>query len=216
MEGPMHEPQTILEEARLIKSLLLQLPRDWDGKAAIQEMKRRDYQWRQLEWIGFYGEMIAKDALSDHCRIPGKRYGNVIFDAFSVINWDIKVHPNHQKSAILNDREAIDLSIREHGQHGLIMLCVGCQYDIDGSFKEWHDTLKGGMSLYEKERIYRGAPSRKRKTSATLIDIAVVLLDEEVCRRLGSAQKDWRNADGSPRREKYSIDHALMEELSIR
>ncbi len=212
----MHDLNATLEEARQIKSLLLHLPRDWDGKSAIHEMKRRDFQWRQLEWIGFYGEMIAKEALSNHCRIPGKKYGNVVFDAFCLINWDIKVHPVHQPSAILNDREAIDLSVDENGHHGLIMLCVDCQYDADGSFKAWHDTLKGGLSLYEKERIYRKAPSRKRKTSATLTDIHIVLLDKESCERLGSAQKDWRNADGSPRREKYSIAHALMEELSIR
>lgn len=212
----MSIPGQLLDEARMIRDLLQRLPREWDGKSAILDMKRHDDQWRQLEWIGFYGEMIAKKALHGHCKIPGKRYGKVVFDVFCSVNWDIKVHPNQQRSAILNDREAIDLSIGEHGYHGLIMLCTDCTYDTDGSFKVWHDALKGKMSVYEQERIYRGAPSRKRKTSATLTDIHIVLLNEETCRRLGSAQKDWRNAGGSPRREKYSITHVLMEELSIR
>ena len=197
----MSRKEDVINTARLLlRTLVLRLPRSWDGKAAILEMKRRNDQWRQLEWIGWYGEMIAKDALRGSCEIPGRRYGHVVFDAFSLVNWDIKVHPNSQSAAILNDREAIDQSIKEHRYHGLIMLCVDCDYDTDGSFKAWHDELKGGMSEYEVERISRGARSRRRKRMASLTDIAIILLDEKVCSLLGSKQKDWRNADGSPRR----------------
>jgi len=209
-------PKDILSEANRLHNHLSVIHNNWDGKNCIEQMRRQNFQWRQLEWIGFYGEMVARDILVKLCEIPGKKYGNVIFDAFSLINWDIKVHPNSQSSAILNDKEVMDLSIEKYGFHGLIMICVDCEYDDDaGSFKRWHDELKGGVSNYEVDRVARGAKSRRRKTSAFVTNISMVVFDENNLSQLGSAQKNWRNSDGSARREKYQISHDLIGVLEL-
>jgi hypothetical protein len=199
-----------------IWTILQMLPKHWDGKSAILEMRKRDYQWRQMEWIGFYGEMKAKDLLSEKAETPGRRYGCMEFDIFWKVNWDIKVHPRTQSSAILNDSEAIDSSIKQYGYHGLIILGVDCEYDSESEFKQWHDRLKGGLSVYEEERIYRGAPSRRRKKSADLTSISLVAFDEDTVDRLERFQQGMRNSDGSPRRAKYSIKHELIEEMEFR
>lgn len=210
-------PDQLIERAREIRGLLNALPRDWDGKGAIAEMQARESrQWRQTEWIGFYGEMIVVDVLKSICEVPGKSYGRVCFDVFSAINWDIKVHPNSKPSAILNDCVATRHSIDRYGAHGSIVLCVDCQYDVDGSFKAWHDNLKGEKSRYVKERERRKAPARPRKTRAILTDISLLVIDLAATSRLGSAQKGWRNADGRPRREKYAISHSLIVSSDLR
>ena len=168
-----------------------------------------------MEWIGFYGEMIAANALRDYCQIPGDKYGRVSFDAFRDINWDLKVHPNTQNQAILNDAEAMDLSYGEYGHHGLIILCVDCAYDEDGAFKAWHDQLKGGTSRYEQQRVARNAPSRKRKIAASLTEVALVVLDKERCRQLSKFQEGMRNSNGTPRRPKYAISHAQIAQFKL-
>ena len=203
--------------AHLLKRLLSQAPRNWDGRSAISQMKDSGSRhWRQTEWIGFYGEMIAANLLDSMCEIPGRSYDRVTFDIFSKINWDLKVHPNSQPSAILNDCVATRRSIDQYGFHGLIILCVDCQYDENGGFKAWHDKLKGKKSLYEQERERRNAPSRRRKTRAVLTDISLLIIDHSTISHLGTAQGGWRNADGRPRREKYAISHSLIVSSDLR
>ena len=55
--------------------------------------------------------------------MPGKRYGNVRFDAFREISWDFKAHAvntgNHK--IIVNDSEATANAIEDHGEVGLIL-----------------------------------------------------------------------------------------------
>ena len=38
----------------ILQKILADLPIDWDGRRAICEMKGREFQWRQMEWAGFY------------------------------------------------------------------------------------------------------------------------------------------------------------------
>jgi hypothetical protein len=205
-------------EANYLKIKLQNLNKVWDGKASILEMKNNNSpHWRQMEWIGFYGEYAIRKALINQStiRLQGDAFGKVAFDLAGVINWDIKAHPNSTAGAILNDCEATDLSIAKNNYHGLIVLCVDCQFDSTGNFKQWHDELKGGKSDYEQARIARGAPSRKRKVSAVLTDVKLILLDASNINQLGKAQEGWRNSDGGIRRAKYSITHTQIGLLSI-
>ena len=210
-------PQQLLTNAHRLKQLLSHAPKNWDGRSAIAQMKEAGSRhWRQTEWIGFYGEMIAGNLLDSICEIPGRTYDRVTFDIFSKINWDLKVHPNSQPSAILNDCVATRKSIDQYEFHGLIIFCVDCEYDDDGAFKAWHDDLKGKKSRYEEERERRKAPSRRRKTLAVLTDISLIVIDRSTVSYLGNAQRGWRNADGRPRREKYSISHSLIVSSDLR
>ncbi len=114
----------------------------------------------------------------------------------------------------MNDCEAVGSCILENQGLGFIIALGKAIYNDDNqSFKFLHTRLKGGQSKYEKERIKRGAPSRKRKTSFELIKYLVIFsqnmekieqaLDENW---MAYAQKGWRNADGSLRRAKYRIN----------
>lgn len=84
--------------------------------------------------------------------------------------------------------------------------------DEEGSFKAWHDKLKGGVSRYERERVERRAPSRARKKSFAVENyLTFALNSDDISRGISegwlkdSFQKGMRNADGSPRRVKYSV-----------
>ena len=207
-----------INEAMYLKDSLNSLKNVWDGKECILEMKNNNStHWRQTEWIGFYGEFIIRAALKKQSivKLSGDTFGRVVFDLAGQINWDIKSHPNSSVSALLNDCEATDLSITKNKYHGLIILCVDCQFDNTGNFKQWHDELKGKTSAYEHERVARGAPSRRRKVSALLKDIKLLLIDNSNISQLGKAQEGWRNSNGGARRAKYSITHQQIDLLSI-
>jgi len=200
-------------EANFLKERLQNLNKLWDGRTCILEMKNNNNpHWRQMEWIGFYGEFVTRKALINQTTInlEGDTFGKVIFDLAGTINWDIKVHPNSAKGAILNDCEAMDLSITKNDFHGLVILCVDCQFDIKGDFKKWHDQLKGGTSDYEYKRVLRGARSRIRKESALLTDVKLILLDKTNIKQLGRAQEGWKNSNGAARKPKYSIKHSQL------
>jgi hypothetical protein len=209
----------VIRDIGELRDALRKIPANWDGMEAILEMKNAGHQhWRQMEWIGFYAQYKLEKLLPPNGRIrfPGDVYGNMSFDFAGVINWDLKVHPNDKKDATLNDFEAINASIDENGSHGCVVVCVDCQYDAYGApFKHWHDELKGGVSKYEKERVARGAKSRRRKTLAVVTDIIFIQLNTKRVQQLKITQKGWRNSNGKPRRAKYAIKHQQIAEMAI-
>jgi hypothetical protein len=209
----------ILKDIEILSEVFQHVALKWDGKSCISEMqKATNPHWRQMEWIGFYAEFVVRNALTQRpdskmCT-KGEVFGNVSFDLKGAINWDIKAHPNTTKGAILNDCEAMDLSLTKYGRHGVLMICADCHYDEDGEFKSWHDQLKGGTSRYEQERRQRGTKSRRRKVSAILTAVHFIVLDPVNLLELNKKQKNWRNSDGNPRREKYSISNQQIEKLA--
>lgn len=149
------------------------LPKYLDGKEAIKELRKEDYNWRQVEWIGFYFEHKLFNLLTEHL---GGNYGprykkNVTFDYKRNFVWDFKAHPLLRKDnsknylSILNDKEAIENCIRDYSGIGFIVINGFAEYEKNGEFKEWHDLLKGEISDYEKNRIERRANPRLRKTA---------------------------------------------------
>jgi len=213
-------PDGLFEEAEDITSILLEkLPQHVDGKDAILELKEADYQWRQMEWIGWYYEYKMFSILSE--TLGGGRgpaYGNMTFDYRRHLVWDLKAHPKHTNKGtpnepmILNDQEAVESCVAENGGVGFIVVKGEAQFDNSGEFKIWHDILKGGTSAYEHERIRRGATSRMRKVAFDIDSIdAYFIEDQSVLDRgieegwLKFFQKGMRNADGSPRRAKYAL-----------
>lgn len=207
--------------AKNLAELLKSVPKEWDGKKAILEMKEGgSRQWRQMEWIGFYFEFLCEKFLSPQDPNPmvikdeRSSYGNTQFDGFFKIPWDYKAHATNTSShnnVVINDREAIRDAIKDYGVVGVIIAIGDVEYnDKDGNFKKWHGELKGGESDYEKERIKRGAWSRLRKTKFTLKQILFIKIDEKIVEDARPFQAGFRNADGSPRREKVLLN---LEEL---
>ncbi len=210
--------EAIQNDVSALRGSLSALEKIWDGRQSILQMRAaNNTQWRQMEWIGFYGEFITRKCLANSQVIKpnGDKFGNVVFDLKGSINWDIKTHPNSSPGAILNDCEATLWSIEKYEYHGLLILCVDCEFDESGEFKRWHDELKGGTSAYEADRVSRGAKSRRRKTQAKLTDIRLILLNAENIGQLSKAQEGWRNSNGAPRRSKYSISHKQITGLAL-
>lgn len=193
-----------------IKPLLRDLPKFWDGKKAILEMKKSEYnQWRQMEWIGFYFQFLCEKHLAAIMKIPGPRYGNVSFDAFRNIPWDFKAHAINTSShqVIVNDSQATANAIKDYGQVGLILALGEVAYNDDKrTFQKWHQGLKGGKSKYVLKRIQRGAWSRLRKVSFDLQQISFIKITDSTLIKCGSFQTDFRNAGGQPRKEKVLLD----------
>jgi len=203
------------EVISLFDQLIKVLPRFIDGKKAILEMKDGGSRnWRQMEWIGFWFEFFLEQNL-----IPilggtrGPTFGTTQFDFKKKFVWDLKAHPSGSKNLILNDQIAIRNCIEsEHGL-GFIIISGRAKYDSNGAFKTWHDNLKGGTSAYEKERVARGASSRRRKISFEPENLNALWFDD--IGEINSAVKDgWlksfqtnmKNSNGKPRPAKFQFN----------
>lgn len=205
--------RTIREDVDVAIDRLGTIHHFWDGRKCILELKEAEYNWRQMEWIGWYFEWLCRQRLNSCFVMPGDRFGNVTFDTKGAINWDFKAKAIKTDShvAILNDCEATERAIEQDGAYGIIVALLDVEYNDDKrTFQRWHTQLKGGLSRYEKERKSRTSVSRYRKTSATLQEILFAVIrrvDEEFI----ITHKQGRNSDGSPRRPKYAIDMEKMD-----
>jgi len=212
----------LLEDIAVAAKALTLLPTVWDGKASILEMKEVDYNWRQMEWWGFYFELKARAVLENLFEIPGERYGTVTFDLKRTVNFDLKAKAikSDDHRAILNDKTAMESSIAKHGEHGVILALCDVEYnDVNRTFQKWHSELKGGKSKYELDREARTTASRYRKTRAELAELLFLRVDKDNLALLGT-MRQGRNSNGAPRPEKYmldldTIDHFLVEKVKF-
>ena len=173
------------EEGNQIYSLIIRnLERHLDGKECILELKEANYQWKQMEWIGWYIEYKLKKILFNHLGgEDGPKFGNTQFDYFKENPWDFKAHIVNSSShpwIILNDCEAVDLCSEKYNGIGYFIVSGKAVYDDDGSFKEWHSKLKGKTSDYVKQRIKRGAKSRMRKKAFVIENYSLLWLNKQL------------------------------------
>jgi hypothetical protein len=199
------------------KPLLESLPCEWDGKKCVLELKDADYNWRQMEWWGFYFEHLCRNRLAPLFQIPGEKIGPVCFDIKGTVNWDLKAKAikSDDHNCIPNDKTATDASIAAHGEHGVMIALCDVEYnDVNRTFQKWHTELKGGLSAYEKDRLTRTAVSRYRKTRAILREILFLRLDSVSVQRLGE-MRQGRNSNGAPRPVKYMLDLEEIADLLV-
>lgn len=205
-----------LKLAKEISEGFKNIPLVWDGRKSILEMRESGFpHWKQMEWIGWYFQFLCERFLRDIVEIPGPKFGNVKFDGFLKIPWDFKAHAINTSShqIIVNDSEATAIGIEKFGSVGLILAMGKVEYnDEQRTFQKWHEALKGGKSKYELERIKRGAWSRLRKTEFNLEQISFIKIDDNVLIKCGSFQRDFRNSNGRPRREKVLLDLEKLDE----
>ena len=203
------------KDIKLLNANLINLPKFWDGKESILELKEANYQWRQMEWWAFYFEYKVRNLLADKFSFPGDQYENVSFDLKGAINWDLKAHAikSNEHKVILNDKLAMEKSIEKMGCHGEIIALCDVEYnDNDRTFQKWHTELKGGKSEYELAREERTSVSRYRKTKAELTEIILLLITKENIEDL-DVHKQGRNSNGSPRNPKYMLDIELLDKF---
>lgn len=207
----------IVEDIEIIKNNIISIPKNWDGKTSILELKEANYNWKQMEWWAFYFEFKCYDLLKGEFKIPGDKFGNVKFDMKRNINWDLKAAAikSHNFNIILNDVDAMNLSVEKNKYHGeLIGLCDVEYNDADRSFQKWHTELKGGMSKYEEGRIKRTAISRYRKTKAILEEIVILVLDKKSLNKLSIMQQGI-NSNGKQRNNKYLFELDKIENFNF-
>ncbi len=201
------------EDIKVLKRQLKNLPKLWEGKKCVLELKEADYNWRQMEWWAFYFEFLCRSRLNGLFEIPGETFGTVTFDAKREINWDFKAKAikSDDHRAILNDKKAMLQSVQKHGVHGVMIAMCDVEYnDVNRTFQKWHAELKGGLSKYERERIARTSVSRYRKTKAELQEILFLLIDAENIEELDT-MRQGRNSNGKPRPEKFMLDFEKID-----
>ena len=209
-----------LPDITIAKLLLTDLPTEWDGKQSILELKNANFNWRQMEWWGFYFEYLCRLRLSRCFSFPGDQYGKsktACFDMKRTINWDLKAKAikSDDHRSILNDTYGIDQSIQKYGSHGLIIALCDVDYnDEDRSFQQWHEQLKGGKSKYEKEREQRTSVSRYRKVRAKLREILFLIIND-YNKNFLARYHQGRNSNGNPRPPKYMLDYDLVDKFLV-
>ena len=194
--------------------LMTVIPTTIDGQQAILEMRDGGSRnWKQMEWVGFYLEFLVETRILPLVKGgPGPQYGNTKIDLMLSTPWDLKAHPIGQTSVILNDKEAVDLCIEEHGTISYFLLEGKASYDDDQqSFKNWHDSLKGKESKYVREGKATGRTSRRRKTNFIPTRFFGIELNQESLQHgakigaIKSFQEGMRNSNGNARRSKYQL-----------
>ena len=197
-----------LKDIELLKEHLSKLPKFWDGKSCVLELKEAEYQWKQMEWWAFYFEYKFRNLFFGKFSFPGNTFSNATFDLKGAINWDLKAKAikSDDHKVILNDKAAMKQSIENEGFHGEIIALCDVEYnDLNRTFQKWHNELKGGKSKYELERENRTAVSRYRKTKAELMEIVLLVLKKDDLDLLAT-MKQGRNSNGMPRPVKYMLD----------
>ena len=185
--------------------------RFWDGRNAIEAMRKANYNWRQMEWIGFYFQLLVKQASNGtKLKMPGRRFESGDFDAeFDGYDLDLKAHSvtdlngRPKTDCILNDAATIDLALFDREKIFVAIAEGKAQYDIDGSFQRWHESVKGEMSSFTAQRISEGRPSRIRKSSFKVDSINVYEISAQSELKI---MRQGRNSNGRPRPIKYVLD----------
>lgn len=181
---------------------------NWDMRASILTLQEADYQWKQMEWIGFYFEYLMSQVVSGvgGMRMPGNRIHNTTFDMFCGIDVDLKAHAaNGPVQVMLNDAIAVEQSLAMNGALGFLVLQGKAQYDLDGSDREWHNALKGAPSAYMLGKPNRRSRRRKREFVGTHADWFLI-------EHLGQLRRvnQGVNADGSKRPQKYALSKGTV------
>lgn len=177
--GEMAADATVSDEIEAILDVLDEtLPDFIDGREAVLALRAAGGGWKQTEWPGFYLEHLAREALK--ARLggdTGPRFGNTGFDYRLIRVFDLKVHSDGGGSMWLNDAEAMETAILTTGGLGFIVVAGSPIPDEDGTFRTWHDELKGSASAYVREARARGAKRRQRKAAFVRTRIDVYFID---------------------------------------
>ena len=136
----------IVDTVQQLRLASQQMPKIWNGRKSILEMKDADFkQWQQIEWLDSYFKFLCQKYFDGIIDMPGKKYNITEFDAFREISWDFRIGSADAEtySCIANNSEAIADTMNDCGSYGMILAIGDIEYDNkETSFKKWHDELK--------------------------------------------------------------------------
>lgn len=198
------------EAAALLAALDNALPRHWDGRTSVLEMRDAEFsQWRQSEWPGFYFEFMGIPAMVDAFGGGPRTVGSVRFDYALETTWDLKCHSNDARGAApLNDQESMLLALSS-GPLGLLVLSGDRETDPTGAFDEWHREV---TATGRRPRPANSDRRRARKAAFTPTDIGAFVVrdvrdhDALVAAGVLTTMRQGRQAGGASRKPKFGLD----------
>ena len=191
----------IIDTVEKLRFASQNMPKVWDGRESILEMKNADYKhWRQVEWLESYFKFLCQKHFDGIIEIPGQKYSNMRFDAFRKISWDFKVQASNTTTynIITKGTEAIADTISNYGYYGMILAIGNVVYnDKEKTFKKWHDELRKETCEYATNRINRGVMSRTRKVAFLLEEIHFICFDSKALHKCCGILQDSFGDKGS-------------------
>lgn len=184
------------------------------------EIKDAQNGWQQMEWLGFHFENLMKKSLGNTViQDDGPRFGSSTIDSWISVDGvkkpvDLKFHSmdnrrgRAQVKVPLNDAEAVEACIAEYGVYYLLVAKADCDYDNDGSFKKWRETIQGGPSKVSLENIALKRTSRVRKTGARIREFSIYAITAENLPSLGNF-KQGKQHSGAERKRKYILNFGV-------
>ena len=184
----------------------------WDGRECVQQMKdEEDANWRQMEWPGFYFEMVGIARLVEALGGGPVRHANTTFDYGIDSAWDLKAHSFDRQAipskdvAILNDAAAFDACFGAGRSLGFVVLTG--QATTSETFGAWHRELAGTRQRAPGD----DRPVRARKGTFEPYRLETFHLrdSDHLLAALAGGQireyKQGRQPDGAPRKPKYTL-----------
>lgn len=136
----------------------------------------------------------------------------MLFDyEYDGIVFDMKTHGVNDNVMILNDMNAIDACIVKQGSLFLFVITEQYAMDDDGSFKIWHDKLKGKPSKYVSSNKNRRTRMRKKSAIIERMDLFEINYHNASMLKI---MKQPHNSNGKPRPMKYMLDDRLIQPVS--
>lgn len=184
------------------------------------EIKDAQNGWQQMEWLGFHFEnLMKKSADNTVIKDDGPRYGSSTIDSWINVDGakkpvDLKFHSMNnrqgrpQVTVPLNDAEAVEACIAEHGVYYLLVAKADCEYDSNGSFKKWREEIQGGPSKVSLENIALKRTSRVRKTGARIREFSIYAITAENLPMLSNF-KQGKQHSGAERKRKYILNFGV-------
>ncbi|MDR0927566.1 MAG: hypothetical protein LBO69_07360 [Ignavibacteria bacterium] len=181
-------------DIKLLQTELLKLPKIWEGKKSVLELKEADYNWRQMEWWAFYFEFIVHKILNEKFAFPGDKFDNVCFDLKGNINWDLKVAMlnSDNEFCILNNKNIVDTAISKDGYYGVLLAICDVEWgDLDKTLRKWFYELK--IEMFDN-KLWKHILNKYYITRVQLNSFVFIVIDKNGLERLSSiASKDKNN-----------------------
>ncbi|MEX1908135.1 hypothetical protein L6241_07480 [Janibacter sp. Y6] len=210
------------ESQAIISALLQVVTPFWDGRRSVREMCETEFShWRQMEWPGFYFEMVGLTALIDTLGGGPVQHANTRFDYSLGSAWDLKAHARQVRSAgadraILNDRGAFEACFAAQSSVGFVVLTGFATTSEE--FGVWHREFVGTRPRSPGD--YRPQRARKESFSPRALETYHLRNFEHMSQCIASGallpHHQGRQASGALRKPKLTLDLNRARELGVR
>lgn len=209
---------------KVISDFYVSIPTHWDGVECYQYLVEVDHPKSKVtEWPGFYHEALFENYINDHKEEQkivkfqqNKTKDALDFDLFYPelkCYGDLKCHTIGESEIIGNDLA----NLMEALKNGSLYYVI-CEHTTEKDappdypvLNYWNDHVRDVRKRGSDIEDQKG----RMKASVDLIDFIIVEIDNDNCGLLGSFQKGFKNSNGKPREEKFTIPEKVLDEFTI-